>query len=111
MLSNLIENAIKYGHDETPIQVTVKGDGSHRLCEVANQGAGIEALEQKSIFERLWRNIARRTDSSSSLGLGLYIVRQTVERHGGDIAVRSSQLQTVFTVRLPLRPPPEALEL
>jgi signal transduction histidine kinase len=111
VVSNLIENAIKYGDDKAAIRVVLKGDGSQLLCEVVNQGAPIEPSALKKIFDPFQRNIGdgRDTDSRSGLGLGLYIVREIVEGHGGDITARSNESGTVFIVRLPQRSNPQAL--
>jgi signal transduction histidine kinase len=109
VVNNLVENAIKYGDDKTAIQVVVKGYSAHLLCQVKNQGAAIEPSALQCIFDPLRRNLARRTETDSGLGLGLYIVREIVAGHGGDIAAQSDQSQTVFTVRLPQRLAPETL--
>ena len=84
----------------------MKGDGSQLLLEVRNQGLAIEPSELKGIFDPLRRSAARgkNTDAGNSLGLGLYIARQIVEKHGGDISADSNQTATVFTVRLPAQP-------
>jgi signal transduction histidine kinase len=103
VLTNLVENAIKYGDDGT-IEVAMSGDGSQLLIEVRNQGRTIEPSELKRIFEPLRRSAPdERADSANSLGLGLYIARQVVEGHGGEIAAQSNQGRTVFSVRLPQR--------
>jgi signal transduction histidine kinase len=113
VVNNLVENAIKYGDDNTAIQVAVKGYGAHLLCQVKNRGAAIEPSELQYIFDPLRRNLARRAEteiaSGNGLGLGLYIVREIVEGHGGDITAQSDQSQTVFTVRLPQRLASETL--
>ena len=82
MVSNLIENAVRYGDGTTTIEVVVRGTSSHP---------------------------GTKTDDSNSLGLGLYIVRQIVDAHDGDITARSTQNETVFTVRLPRHARPEIL--
>jgi signal transduction histidine kinase len=110
VLSNLIENAIKYGQEQTTIHVVVKGDGSELVLEVRNHGLAIEPSELRSIFDPLRRSLAQKdtAESRDSLGLGLYIVRQIVEAHGGQITAQSAAGSTVFTVRLPQRRPPRS---
>jgi signal transduction histidine kinase len=107
VVNNLIENAIKYGSEGTTVEVMMMGDGSQLVLEVRNEGVSIEPFELKSIFDPLRRNMSRvgTPDSVNSLGLGLYIARQIVEGHCGDITARSDRGTTVFTVRLPQRLP------
>jgi signal transduction histidine kinase len=109
VVNNLVENAVKYGSQETAVEVVVSGDGSQLVIEVKNRGFAIEPSELKGIFDPLRRSLARdeRADSANSLGLGLYIVRQIVEGHQGECVARSEQSTTVFTVRLPQRFPPD----
>ena len=110
VLNNLIENAIKYGREETPIAVVLEGDEAQLVLEVRNQGVVIEPSELRRIFDPLRRSMAREETAASvnSLGLGLYIARQIVEGHGGGITAASDQSTTVFTVRLPRRRPPRS---
>jgi signal transduction histidine kinase len=105
VVSNLLENAIKYGREEAPVRIRLTGGGSQLVLELTNEGEPIEPSELQSIFDPLRRGMRNeRPDSVNSLGLGLYIARQIVEGHGGDITARSDQSRTVFTVRLPQRP-------
>jgi signal transduction histidine kinase len=102
VLNNLVENAIRYGDEETPVQVALKGEQQELLLEVRNFGPQIESAALHSIFDPLRRGLARELrEDSGSLGLGLYIARRIVNAHGGDIQARSSPTQTVFAVRLP----------
>ncbi len=112
VLNNLLENAIKYGDETASIHVAVRGEGSNLQCTVKNKGLTIEASALKTIFDPLRRNVGRAAsqDHGNSLGLGLYIARQIVEGHGGDIAAQSDHTETVFTFRLPQQPPSPALE-
>jgi hypothetical protein len=111
VLTNLIENAIKYGREEATIEVLMTGDGAQLVLEVRNQGLAIDRSELKIIFDPLRRSLMHSggADSANSLGLGLYIARQIVEGHGGDITARSDRGTTIFTVRLPQRLPPKKL--
>jgi signal transduction histidine kinase len=111
VLTNLIENAIKYGRKDATIEVLMTGDGAQLVLEVRNQGLGIDRSELKIIFDPLRRSLMHSggADSANSLGLGLYIARQIVEGHGGDITARSDRGTTIFTVRLPQRLPPKKL--
>ena len=84
--SNLLTNSIKYG-EGSPIEVTVKKEGDKAKITVADSGIGIDPKLQKMVFERFKRGT---TDGKfQGLGVGLFIVKQIVEAHGGKIYVKS----------------------
>jgi signal transduction histidine kinase len=103
VLTNLIENAVQHGADNGAITVAATGDGDQVILAVHNDGPSIPALDRARIFEPL----VGTTETSSpvistNMGLGLYIVRQVVEAHGGIINLASSEAGgTVFTAKLP----------
>ncbi|WP_395834264.1 GAF domain-containing protein [Archangium violaceum] len=107
LLVNLGKNALDYSPEETRVHIVLHGeDGTVRL-EVHNEGPPIPPERLASIFEPFRRFAEEEHPSSSSagLGLGLYIVEQIVQAHGGTVAVRSTEHEgTTFTVRLPRRP-------
>lgn len=78
-ISNLVDNAIKYSPDATPIEVTTSGG----RIEVRDHGAGIATEDLPRIFDRFYRATSARTEPGS--GLGLAIVSQIVENHGGRV--------------------------
>jgi signal transduction histidine kinase len=102
VLTNLLSNAFKYGKGQ-PIHVRVERvEGQARLV-VRDEGPGIPPEEQPSIFER-FKKAASHQGKKEGFGLGLYIVRQLVEAHGGSIRVESAVgAGAAFTVELPLR--------
>lgn len=112
VLSNLIENAIKYGDDASTIYVTVRGENYFLPCAVKNKGLPIDSAALRTIFDPWRRNVGRgaKKDYGNSLGLGLYIVRQIVECNGGDIVAQSDPTETVFAFRLPQRPTAQELD-
>lgn len=98
---NLIENAFKYTASDDQVEVRGTENGQMAVIEVADTGFGIAAEEQDLIFENLYRSQDARAIPGS--GLGLPLVQQIVQLHGGQIRVRSRpQAGTVFTVQLPL---------
>jgi PAS domain S-box-containing protein len=103
VVSNLIENAIKYGAG-SEVTVTLEPiDGSARLI-VSDRGIGIAPEHLGRIFDRFERAVSER--HYGGLGLGLYISRTIVESLGGTISVRSEPGRgATFTVDLPLQPP------
>jgi signal transduction histidine kinase len=106
LLRNLVSNGIKYGAADGAIRVVLTGGGADVLCEVTNSGPAIERSVLERIFLPLERDLDRsdsRNGDDESLGLGLYIVREIARAHGGEVAVRSGEAETVFTVRLPRR--------
>jgi signal transduction histidine kinase len=107
LLGNLVVNALKYGAFSSPVKVVLNGLPGEVLFEVHNHGARIEPSMLAQIFEPLKRGSDGQfvSGNDGSMGLGLYIARAIVSAHGGDIAAKSDENETVFTVRLPrLRP-------
>jgi signal transduction histidine kinase len=100
VFTNLLTNAVKYGAGN-PISVAVWGTTEGGHLRVSDGGIGIAAEDQLRIFRQFER--ATGEDSGTTgLGLGLYIVRQIVESHGGKITVQSeSGRGSSFTVELP----------
>jgi sigma-B regulation protein RsbU (phosphoserine phosphatase) len=103
VLSNLIGNAINYGDEEKPVTIDVREDRAHVSVAVHNFGRPIAEpvrLELFSPFRRGERD--SKTTETEGLGLGLYISRELVVAHGGDIEASSTSAEgTTFRVRLP----------
>jgi two-component system sensor histidine kinase KdpD len=103
VLVQLLENAAKYSAPESPIRVTAETKGDHLEISVADQGAGIDDMEQGLIFDKFYRGKNQRYRVQGT-GMGLAIARAIVEAHGGKIGV-TSQLEcgSVFYFLLPLK--------
>lgn len=107
VLVNLLSNAVKYGAGK-PIDIYLSQKDGTAILEVADQGIGIQAESQTRIFERFERAVSKQ--NISGLGLGLFIVRQILEAHGGNISVASELGKGArFIVRLPLDASPRLL--
>jgi signal transduction histidine kinase len=99
VVTNLISNAIKYGQGH-PIDVAVEGGSKEVVLRVRDRGMGVAPEHQARIFGRFERAVSSR--HYGGFGLGLWIVRQIVEAHGGTIVVQSEPGEgSTFTVRLP----------
>lgn len=99
VVSNLISNAIKYGAGK-PVEIDVEDAQGVARLRVRDHGIGIAPEDQQRIFQRFERAVSEL--HYGGLGLGLWIVRQTVEAQGGRIAVESAPGQgATFTVELP----------
>lgn len=95
-------NAIKYGSSGTPTRAALGGDEAEVRLEVTNSGPGIDRSALCQLFDPLKRAAEEGCGHDGrGLGLGLFIVREIVEAHGGDIEVRCSSGETTFAVRLP----------
>jgi PAS domain S-box-containing protein len=100
VVTNLLGNACKYGAGK-PIEIRVACDDDQAQLMVRDNGIGIEADSIARIFDRFERAVSSR--SYGGLGLGLYIVRQIVEAHGGKIRVSSEPGSgSLFIVDLPI---------
>ncbi|MGH2728318.1 MAG: sensor histidine kinase [Actinomycetota bacterium] len=103
VLTNLLENAIKYSAPDTTIRLTAEEQGNEIYIKVADQGQGIEPEDLPFIFER-FRQAQGAGRTRTSVGLGLYIVRSLVTAHGGRVWADSKLgVGTTFTVALPRR--------
>jgi signal transduction histidine kinase/NO-binding membrane sensor protein with MHYT domain len=98
VVANLLANALRYGQGK-PVDLTVRAHDGEAFLQVKDRGIGIAPEARKRIFERFERASSR---NFGGLGLGLYIVRQIVEAHGGTIEVESELgVGSTFTVKLP----------
>jgi signal transduction histidine kinase len=86
VLSNLLENAVKYSPDGGPISVVVEGRHGEVEVRVSDEGLGIPAEHRENVFERFYQadGVAGRR-RFGGLGLGLYISRAIIDAHGGRI--------------------------
>jgi PAS domain S-box-containing protein len=103
VIANLLENALKYSSADSTVRVTLGVRGDFALLSVADEGIGIPRDQQEQLFERYFRARNVSVTSYGGLGLGLYISRDIVERHGGRIWVESEVGRgATFHVALPL---------
>jgi PAS domain S-box-containing protein len=103
-VTNLLSNAIKFTRDGGRITTTLSANGDGTcLLSVSDTGVGIPEDEVHNVFQRFFRSTTARSDAIQGTGLGLSIVRSIVERHHGEIDVRSRDGEgTTFTITLPL---------
>jgi len=107
VLSNVVANAIDHGDAGQPVAVALSGDGAAVFVQVRNHGEmPKEALEHA--FEAFHRGPELTGKKASGLGLGLYIAREIVRHHGGEIAIRCEDGATRIDLRLPRHPEPHA---
>jgi signal transduction histidine kinase len=99
-ITNLVDNAIKYG-EGSPVHVSVDHENDAVALRVRDQGPGIPAGDREKIFERFYRGAEQQTVEGS--GLGLAIATRAANRAGGQLRLeRSGEGETVFVLRLPL---------
>ena len=101
IFTNLIENAIKYSHEE-PIHISINDQKENWLIEVADLGPGIPNSEKSRVFQKFYRLGREETRTSKGTGLGLYIVKKIVESHNGSVRINDNNPKgTIFTLLLP----------
>jgi len=102
-VGNLLANAARYTPEGGRIRVRVLRDGHEAVIEVADSGIGVAEADRERVFQRFWRADPARSRASGGLGIGLAVVREIAERHGGAVGVHASDLGgAAFVIRLPL---------
>jgi two-component system phosphate regulon sensor histidine kinase PhoR len=105
MVTNLLDNALKYTPEGGRVWVQLRAEGQWAIVEVHDTGIGIEPAEQERIFERFYRVDKARSRELGGTGLGLSIVKHIARTHKGDVTVESSLgAGSSFIIRLPLSP-------
>jgi signal transduction histidine kinase len=105
MVSNLVDNAIKYSGSEVHVAVELEqADPATATLRVRDRGIGISPSERKRIFRRFYRIPGAMSTRVKGTGLGLFIVRSIVARHGGKVFVESDGAGqgSTFIVQLPV---------
>jgi len=107
VVTNLIQNAVKYSPRGGVVQCFVTEDDGFALVSVWDQGLGIASEDLPRLFSRFGRLVTRENSHIAGTGLGLYLARELARLHGGDITVRSaSGAGSCFTLTLPIGCPP-----
>jgi signal transduction histidine kinase len=103
VISNLVENAVKYNVDHGWVRITLNADHKYFYIKVADSGVGIPEDAKDKVFDRFYRVSKDRSRDTGGTGLGLAIARAAINAHGGTIKLYSeSGKGTTFTVRIPL---------
>jgi two-component system OmpR family sensor kinase len=98
---NLLDNAFKFTEAGDKIELRARDDGCNIIIEIADSGPGIEEQEQREIWTEFYRS--NRTRHVSGSGMGLPYVKIVIERHGGDISLRSRVGEgSTFIIKLPI---------
>ena len=103
MLTNLLQNAVKYSPDGGQITLTLDRFNSYARIAVTDEGIGIPAEARPHLFTRFFRAGNVEGKDFGGMGIGLYLVKEIVTAHGGTVTVESSEGKgSTFTVLLPL---------
>ncbi len=105
VLRNLIENAVKYGGETSPVRVSATQENTYLVVRVEDEGPGIPPEHVPHVFESFYRVESGLTRQASGAGLGLAICRGFVKAHGGKIWVEPRARGTCIAFSLPLTPP------
>jgi signal transduction histidine kinase len=99
---NLLENAAKYSPPGTLICLFARRNGAFVRLGVGDQGVGIPAAEQRAVFQKFVRGAGAKRAGIGGVGIGLALVRQIVEAHGGTVQVESEPGRgSTFTLVIP----------
>lgn len=103
VITNLITNAVKYSPEKADIIINIKKDEEKVIISVQDYGLGVSKSEQKRIFERLYQVDDDKEKTFPGFGMGLYISKEIIKRHKGNIWVESEKGKgSIFSFTLPL---------
>jgi K+-sensing histidine kinase KdpD len=103
VLTNLVENSVKFSDDSSSITIEVNPNGKQVVVSVVDEGIGIPSELHEKIFERFFQGDGRKAGRKKGTGLGLAICRGIVEAHGGKIWVESEPAKGAkFSFTLPI---------
>lgn len=91
MISNLLENAVKYSPKEKPITCRLHRTNNEVILNIIDEGIGIADMEKSKIFEKFYRTGNESTRKTQGTGLGLYLCRKIAEDHNADILVTNNE--------------------
>jgi signal transduction histidine kinase len=101
LIQNLIDNAYKYGRDNGSVEVALRSEGRFAVLTVADNGVGISKENLDKIWQRFYQEDSSRS-GGEGLGLGLSMVKQIAQLHGGSVSAESAPGQgSTFTVKIP----------
>ncbi|MEI9945908.1 MAG: HAMP domain-containing sensor histidine kinase [Chitinophagaceae bacterium] len=106
LINNLIDNAVKYSKDDTPLQlkITTQSNAKNITIRVDDNGIGMNKETVKRVFEKFYRAHTGNIHNVKGFGLGLSYVKSMVVAHGGDVKVESVLGKgSTFTIDLPLK--------
>jgi signal transduction histidine kinase len=103
-INNLLDNASKFSPDKKEISIHVRKDKTNVIIEIKDKGIGIPPNELDRIFDKFYQGRNTLRQSFQGTGLGLTLVKHTVEAHGGSMTVKSRIGEgSTFSVILPIQ--------
>lgn len=103
IVSNLMDNAIKYSGEKASISISATRSNTHATLKITDQGIGIPADKQKHLFDKFYRVPTGNLHNVKGYGLGLYYVKTMIEQHKGTVTVESGPGKgSTFTIQLPI---------
>ncbi|MHB8873475.1 MAG: sensor histidine kinase [Myxococcaceae bacterium] len=106
VVTNLLSNALKFTPGGGRVSVGLERHGDHAVLRVSDTGSGIDPADLPKLFTRFFQSDRKLNRAKGGLGIGLAVVRDLVELHGGEVEAHSPGRGegATFTVRLPVRP-------
>jgi len=100
----LIDNALKYSHPKGEIKISIEEDEGELVVKIEDNGIGISKKEQEKVFSKFFRGQEAMKIDTEGKGLGLFIAKNIIEYHGGEIGFESREDKgSLFYFTLPIK--------